>query len=74
MGRFSDEEGAIELANNTNYGLGAGLHSSSTGNYPVPTGADRDISKAMRTNVCGYPRLWKQALYVQPFNRVPMQY
>jgi len=28
VGRFSDEEGAIELANNTNYGLGAGLHSS----------------------------------------------
>jgi len=28
LGRFSTEEEAIELANNTSYGLGAGLHSS----------------------------------------------
>lgn len=28
VGRFSTEEEAIELANNTSYGLGAGLHSS----------------------------------------------
>lgn len=28
VGRFKDEEEAIFLANDTNYGLGAGLHSS----------------------------------------------
>jgi len=28
VGRFSTEEEVIELANNTVYGLGAGLHSS----------------------------------------------
>ncbi|KAF8351542.1 aldehyde dehydrogenase domain-containing protein [Amanita rubescens] len=28
VGRFTNEEEAIELANNTNYGLGAGVHSS----------------------------------------------
>jgi len=28
VGRFSTEEEAIELANDTSYGLGAGLHSS----------------------------------------------
>jgi hypothetical protein len=33
VGGFSTEEEAIELANNTRYGLGAGLHSSGS---PVP--------------------------------------
>jgi len=28
VGRFNTEEEVIELANNTSYGLGAGLHSS----------------------------------------------
>lgn len=28
VGRFGTEEEVIELANNTSYGLGAGLHSS----------------------------------------------
>jgi len=35
VGRFNNEEEAIELANNTNYGLGAGVHSSRTGNFSV---------------------------------------
>jgi len=37
VGRFSTEEEAIELANNTSYGLGAGLHS-------------RDANQAMRVS------------------------
>ncbi|KAF9782759.1 aldehyde dehydrogenase domain-containing protein [Thelephora terrestris] len=38
VGRFSTEEEAIELANNTRYGLGAGLHS-------------RDANQAMRVSL-----------------------
>ena len=36
VGKFSTEEEAIRLANNTTYGLGAGLHSSALFPSNVP--------------------------------------
>lgn len=42
VGRFRTEEEAIELANNTSYGLGAGLHSSgSPSDNVVDVSSDR---------------------------------
>lgn len=53
VGRFSTEEEAIALANDTSYGLGAGLHSSTPSDpsqFMSPDVSQDDANQCMRVS------------------------